>query len=316
MTIWLLALLAAAILAYAFARAKASHRSVGPPETLRSAGAQGTSRAPGSPRVAEASGGDDFVPSLKAIAFAEQSLAEELGSMARFAPAVGDVLAKVEAGDGAEAVRHAIALHDAGTSNPDPLLPSQTELLLLVAHAKAECGDREGAVDTLRRFLEEIRGSSHPVLQTWYRLRRLGVEPEKDEARQPLGLVVETGYPEGIDTVVAYSDGSSRFFSRQGGAVVGKERRAEVHEAARRAMAVAAPLVEMADEWTARGEVDPGRVRFTFLTPGGPRVLEVDARDLEAAKGALEALHAAVSELGARKIEGYSRDAVHMDMRR
>jgi hypothetical protein len=122
-----------------------------------------------------------------------------------------------------------------------------------------------------------------------------------------LGLIVEIGFSDGIDVVAAYADGSSRFFGRQGGAVLGKDSRPEVREIARRVIAATPPFVKSALEETHRGGVGAGVVRFTFLTPGGPLVSEAAKDDLKAGKNELIGLFSPAAELLSLKTQGHQR---------
>jgi hypothetical protein len=103
-----------------------------------------------------------------------------------------------------------------------------------------------------------------------------------------------------LDTI----DGSSRFFGRQGGAVLGKEQRVDVQEAARRVIAAAVPFVKSARKESASGGLGSGAVRFTFLTPGGPLVSEAVMDELKGGKSELLTLFAPAAELLSLKVQG------------
>ena len=277
MTTWVVIALAVAAVAYVLSRGKPAPRA-----------------APaGTPRAAASGQAPDLGGGLKAMLFAEQPLEDELASLAPYSPEVKDALALLEKGDceGAKARLKEKA-------------PTEYPWSLLLAHVRASCGDRAGAIELLTAHLAATKEQAHPTLQTWGWLRKLGAEPEAEAASQVLGLVVEIGYAEGADTVAAYADGSSRLFGRQGGASLGQEKRPAVQEAARRAIGVAASLAASAKPVTARAPVDPGVVRFTFLTPGGPLVSECNSDDLKAGTSPLLPLFTAAAELERLKAQG------------
>lgn len=56
-------------------------------------------------------------------------------------------------------------------------------------------------------------------LQAWSLARAAGVEPGED-GRDVLGVVVDMGLDEGLDTLAAFADGSARYLNHSGSAVV------------------------------------------------------------------------------------------------
>jgi hypothetical protein len=134
-------------------------------------------------------------------------------------------------------------------------------------------------------------------------LRQLGVAPEVETAREVLGVVVEIGFSNGSDVIAAYADGTSRFFSRDGGGIAGKDGRADVAEAARRVIAEARPLAVSVHEEAAREGVRADRVRFTFLTPGGPRVIEATKDESGGGASPLSTVFSRAAELRSSKAQ-------------
>ena len=244
--------------------------------------------------------GHDLQKQLKALLYADQTLKDELLSMVQFSPEIKQALALLEKGECPEALRQA---------NADETLPPETRSLLL-AHVKAACGDQAGAVAELRKDLATVEGAaadqgqSHSILQTWFRLRQLGVQPETMTAMRTLGVIVEMGFPEGTNTIAGYADGSSRHFTRQGGGIAGPERRPEVQEAARQLVDAAQTFVKSAQSLQDRN-VKPGIVRFTFLTPGGPLASETTTEEIQAGTSPLMPLFAMAGQLSMLKNQGY-----------
>jgi hypothetical protein len=240
---------------------------------------------------------DDLAKRLTSLLFADQSLRDDLLSMAQFAPELQPVLAAVDAGRCEDAIQQANAMAAGSPSSADPKL--------LLAHVRAGCGDRAGAAEALKGFLADVEGQSLATLQAWHRLRQLGVEPPAEHAREVLGLIVEIGFPAGSDIIAAYADGSSRFFSHGGGGIAGTDRRPEVAEAARRVVAASRAFAASAENQQARDAVPAATVRFTFLTPSGPRVATSTKEALQDGTSELLPLFAAAAELQVLKRRGY-----------
>jgi hypothetical protein len=243
---------------------------------------------------------DPQMQRLKDLLYADQSLKDGLTSLMVFAPELKRVLDALDQGRHQEALWQVNAMEAASTS--------RAGIPLLLAHVRSACGDRAGAVEALEGFLASIEGSSRSTLQTWHRLRDLGVQPPPELADGVLGVIVEIAFPEGPDTVAAYADGSSRFFSRKGGAILGEDPRPFVREAARRVVSRANDFVKVAKRAKRTGaprpEPEPGTVRFTLLTPAGQRVAVAGKGALRSGKDDLRPLFEPVAELIALKVEG------------
>ena len=130
------------------------------------------------------------------------------------------------------------------------------------------------------------------------------MEPGPEVGREVLGLIVEISFADGIDTIAAYSDGSSRFFSKAGGAILGEERRPEVQAAARRAISNAAQFVDSGRKSNSSDELKVGATRFTFLTPGGRLVLETTVDALKSGTSDLLPLFGPMAEVKGLKVRG------------
>ncbi len=231
---------------------------------------------------------------LEESAFAEQSLKEELDeimSMPQAPPEWTAAMASLEKGECASAVKVFGAIAAAE--------PTHTYPMFLLTHARATCGDRAGAAELLRGHLDRIKDSSEDTLVTWYRLRQLGAAPSPEAAKEVLGVVVEIGSAGGTEALVVYQDGNSVYFTRHGAAFHGFTENVDFTG---RVIAMATQLASA----TAPGRVPPGlkagTVRFTLLTPGGPRVSEAMTR--EAKRAELEPLYVALAEL--KELNGYT----------
>jgi len=243
---------------------------------------------------------DPQMQRLKDLLYADQSLKDGLMSVMVFAPELKRVLDALDQGEHQEALWQVNEMAAASTS--------RTGVPLLLAHVRSACGDRAGAIEALKGFLAAIQGSSRSTLQTWHRLGDLGVRPPPELADEVLGVIVEIAFPEGPDTVAAYADGSSRFFSRKGGAILGEDPRPDVLETARRVVSSASAFVQVARRvkrtGTPRRAPEPGTVRFTLLTPSGQRVAVSSKDALRSGKDDLRTLFEPVAELIALKVEG------------
>src|SRR5262245_21602678 len=253
----------------------------------------------GSPEPASPAGAraDDLLAELKAISYADKSLKAEVASMGQFAPELELVLAAIDAGRCEEALQKAEELVAAGS--PDP----ETATLVL-AHARASCGDRVGAIELLKGSLEKAKSSSLLTLSTWHRLRELGAEPPAEDARQVLGVIIDIAFLDQPDTVVIYADGSSRYLSGGGGALL-DERRPAAQEMAKLLFSEAGRFAGSAEK-----APDPhappkqNTFRFTFLTPSGPLVRTFTEDALEGGRGELAAFFSLVAELIKLKTKG------------
>ncbi len=87
-----------------------------------------------------------------------------------------------------------------------------------------------------------------------------------------LALLMETGYPEGVATLVGVVDGSASLYFSNGGGVIGAGHHAEVARATRRWLESATDILERLAAW----DDDPrlpgeGLTQFVAVTPDGLR---------------------------------------------
>jgi hypothetical protein len=79
--------------------------------------------------------------------------------------------------------------------------------------------DEVGARASLDRVLSGTT-ESRIRLQAWSLARRVGIEPQPDDARHVRGVVVDVGFHAGTDTLAGFEDGSARYLNQGGGGIV------------------------------------------------------------------------------------------------
>ncbi len=138
-------------------------------------------------------------------------------------------------------------------------------------------GTKEVEVTLFRRKQRDDAGGASPQ-QMYVELRNqvLQLTPAdlgEDAHEAPLlALLMETGYPEGVATLVGVVDGSASLYFSNGGGVIGAGGRAEVARATRRWLELGAGSLER----LARSAEDPpppskGLTQFVAVTPAGLR---------------------------------------------
>ena len=132
----------------------------------------------------------------------------------------------------------------------------------------------EGASSTSpEEMYDELRGQV---------LRLGGVDLGSEVERAPLrALLMETGYPEGVATLVGVIDGSASLYFSNGGGVIGAGEHAAVARATRAWLDLGTGLLELLaasdDEPEPPGE---GLTQFVAVTPDGVRAAIAAEDDL------------------------------------
>lgn len=131
--------------------------------------------------------------------------------------------------------------------------------------------DRAKATASLRQVLSSPDLESRHYLQAWHELRRLGVTPPPDAAKQLLGVVVEVGMDQGLDILAAYADRSARYFNFSGSAVIWERPDHSLDQHIERLFAAARAIVEQIGPWDGPRPPAPprGQARISMLTPSG-----------------------------------------------
>lgn len=117
-----------------------------------------------------------------------------------------------------------------------------------------------------------------------------------------LGVLMETGYPQGIVTLVALADGTASLYFSSGGGVLGGGEHPAVAQAARDLTSAAAAQLNELSLASAYPLPGPGRVRFYVLTAAhGVQTGEAAEEDLGRGLGPLAGLfaggHAVITQL-------------------
>ena len=137
----------------------------------------------------------------------------------------------------------------------------------------AIAGDAAAAAVALAR----IRDGDHESrlrLQAWSLARAAGVMPSGDEAAEVLGVVVDMGLEEGLDTLAAFADGSARYLNHSGSAIVWEVPDMAVGERARALLAAAEAVIPVTGPLDGPRPAPPGEggAMISVLTPGGLHV--------------------------------------------
>ena len=115
-----------------------------------------------------------------------------------------------------------------------------------------------------------------PDAEVYSELRKqvLQLTPTKlgDEVDGPIvALLMETGYPEAVATLVAVADGTTSLYFSNGGGVIGAGEHAAVSEANRRWLEVANSVLPQLSEVTDPSPPAEGQTQFVAVTREGLR---------------------------------------------
>lgn len=137
----------------------------------------------------------------------------------------------------------------------------------------AIAGDAVAASAALARIRDGDR-ESRLRLQAWSLARAAGVTPSDDEASEVLGVVVDMGLEEGLDTLAAFADGSARYLNHSGSAIVWEVPDIAVGERTRALLAAAEAVIPVTGPLDAPRPGPPGEggAMISVLTPGGLHV--------------------------------------------
>jgi hypothetical protein len=173
--------------------------------------------------------------------------------------------------------------------------------------------DAPTAIQHLQRVLATPDLEARHYLQAWQALRELGQQPPAEVAKQVLGVVVEVGMPEGLDLLVAYADGSARYYNYSGAGVVWERPDDSLAPPIEALLAAGQRVAAQIGPWTEPRPAAPGAgtARINLLTPSGLHfgqapfdALWQDALGgpvLVAAQQLMQALIAKQEQLGAQR---------------
>lgn len=111
------------------------------------------------------------------------------------------------------------------------------------------------------------------------------------------GVVMETGYPEAVVTLVAMADGAASLYFSNGGGIIGAGEHERPKVAARSLIAFAAHNLEGFVPTTSTPLPDPGRTRFYVLADRGIFTAEASEVDLGENRHSLSPLFYSAQEL-------------------
>ncbi|MDW7656943.1 MAG: hypothetical protein SCM11_07195 [Bacillota bacterium] len=166
----------------------------------------------------------------------------------------------------------------------DPLIPilfGEWELDLQKKHIPAfvdvrSSGDTTEAVKILRSIMND--GDSLHRVFVWHELKDLGVQPEVENAKQVLGVVVEVGMRKGTDYLAAYSDLTARYYNYTGSKVFLEANIDPVNESVKDIQNCIEELIDSCRaivdniglwEGPRRNVPKKGNARITIITPSG-----------------------------------------------
>ena len=140
----------------------------------------------------------------------------------------------------------------------------------------------------------------------------LGARPDEiglaptPELTRVWGVLMETGFPEGIATLVALADGTTSLYTSTGGGTIGGGDHPRVASASRRFLAAVEGTLDSFVSTDSFPLPDAGRTIFYVLTYEGARAAEAPEEDLGEGRHQLSAVfhagHDVITEL--RRIEG------------
>ena len=128
------------------------------------------------------------------------------------------------------------------------------------------------------------------------------------ERRHVWAVVMETGYPEAVASLVAFADGTTSMYFTSGGGIIGAGDHDHVRAVSQRFLDEAEAHIAKFSPTTQHPLPAQGRVRFYVRTFSGLLTAEADEEDLGYERHELSPVfhmgHAVISEL--REIEGSS----------
>ena len=120
-------------------------------------------------------------------------------------------------------------------------------------------------------------------------------------APQVWGVLMETGYNEGIITLVCLADGTTSLYFSHGGGILGTGETEPVARAARRVVEAAEAFLPGIPPTQAFPPPPAGQAQFIFLTFGGPHITQANEADLGYGRHALSPLfycaHEVISQM-------------------
>ena len=139
----------------------------------------------------------------------------------------------------------------------------------------------------MRFFGRKGDEEARPVAEVYSDLRRqvLGLTPEQlgdafPADAQVLAMLMETGYPEAVATLIAVADGTTSLYFSNGGGVIGAGTHATVADASQRWLDAAAGALPELSAMTDPALPSEGLTQFVAVTRDGVRGLVAPEDDL------------------------------------
>lgn len=127
-------------------------------------------------------------------------------------------------------------------------------------------------------FRRKKNAATPPVAEVFSELRKQALRLTADQLGDAvptdaaiLALVMETGYPEAVATLVAVADGTTSLYFSNGGGFVGAGTHATVAEASRKWLEAGRAFLPALSDVTEPPLPDVGTTQFVAVTPGGLR---------------------------------------------
>ena len=103
----------------------------------------------------------------------------------------------------------------------------------------------------------------------------LTVAPE-----EPYGVLMETGYPKAVVTLLSMGEGTTSLYFSTGGGILGGIGHASVRAASQKFISIAGQYLKDMEQTEQYPQPEIGQVRFYVLTPSGVRTYQAQENDL------------------------------------
>jgi len=170
---------------------------------------------------------------------------------------------------------------------------------LLLAYAKHQLGDIDGARQSVRQLLSIPKLETRLMLSAWSVLRELGQTPENEEGKRVRGVVVEIDYRDRVIIVAGYEDGTSRLLFGEGGGILGEKEDFPIESlvAAKELIRSTQSLIGKVPLEGMRQLPKQNHVRFALLTTAGIYAAEESIDKLEKRRSPLSPAWTAANQL-------------------
>ena len=185
-----------------------------------------------------------------------------------------------------------------------PIQPIATLLLIglliyLRWKRKAQDGPVRPKAAELRIPIERPAKVEDPPEVVYAKLRRRAFQTTPEALglandigpEDPFALLMEMGMPGTVVTLACFADGDAGVYYQTGGGMIGGRAHETVRQAAKGFIAQIKPMVVGMEKMADPPLPDPGRVRFSALTPEGTFTAEVDREALADPGNPLSALY-------------------------